>query len=164
MVFAAYATVDGAFRLKGLRPGTDRSPTAHAVSGYFGLIAQAGPSNQIDLHPMLTLDPRHDLTVTTGWLFFWRHRIDDGIYATSGSLLRSAEGTRSRSVGHSPGIEARWQVTNDLSLTGNASVFTAGTYIRESGPARPIRFLAGWLTYRFGSPRTSADYTTRRRS
>ena len=117
--------------------------------GYFGLIASAGPSNQMDLHPLLTLNPRDDLTVTTGWLFFWRHRMDDGIYTTSGTLLRSAEGTRSRFVGHSPGIEARWQVKEYLSLTGNASIFTAGPFIRESGPARTIRFLAGWATYRF---------------
>ena len=103
----------------------------------------------MDLHPLLTLNPRDDLSVTTGWLFFWRHRMDDGIYTTSGSLLRSAEGTRSRFVGHSPGIEAIWQVKGYLSLTGNASIFTAGPFIRESGPARTIRFLAGWATYRF---------------
>ena len=34
-------------------------------------------------------------------------------------------------------------------LTGNASMFTAGPFIQESGPARTIRFLAGWVTYRF---------------
>ena len=117
--------------------------------GYFGLIASAGPSNQMDLHPLLTLNPRDDLAVTTGWLFFWRHRIDDGIYTTSGSLLRSSEATRSRFVGHSPGVEAIWQVKSYLSLTGNASMFTAGPFIQESGPARAIGFLAGWVTYRF---------------
>ena len=116
---------------------------------YFGLIASAGPSNQMDLHPLLTLNPRGDLAVTTGWLFFWRHRIDDGIYTTSGGLLRSAEGTRSRFVGHSPGVEAIWEVKSYLSLTGNASIFTAGPFIQESGPARAIGFLAGWVTYRF---------------
>jgi hypothetical protein len=117
--------------------------------GYFGLIASAGPSNQMDLHPLLTLNPRDDLAVTTGWLFFWRHRIDDGIYTTSGSLLRPAEGTQSRFVGHSPGVEAIWQIKSYLSLTGNASMFTAGPFIQESGPARAIGFLAGWVTYGF---------------
>jgi len=117
--------------------------------GYFGLIASAGPSNQVDLHPLLTVNPGEDLSVAIGWLFFWRHRTDDGIYTTSGSLLRSAAGTHSRFVGHSPGIEAIWQVKGYLSLTGNASIFTAGPFIRESGPARTIRFLAGWVTYRF---------------
>ena len=117
--------------------------------GYFGLIASAGPSNEMDLHPLVMVNPRDDLTVTTGWLFFWRHRIDDGIYTTSGSLLRSAAGTRSRFVGHSPGVEAQWQVTQRLSVQGNASLFTAGPFIRESGPAETISFLAVWARFRF---------------
>ena len=90
--------------------------------GYFGLIASAGPSNEMDLHPLVTINPRDDLTVTTGWLFFWRHRIDDGIYTTSGSLLRSAAGTRSRFVGHSPGVEALWQVTRTTLGAGQCLV------------------------------------------
>jgi hypothetical protein len=117
--------------------------------GYFGLIASAGPSNEMDLHPLVMVNPRDGLTITTGWLFFWRHRIDDGIYATSGSLLRSAAGTRSRFVGHSPGVEVLWQVTQQLSVLGNASLFTAGPFIRESGPAETISFLAVWMRFRF---------------
>jgi hypothetical protein len=117
--------------------------------GYFGLIASAGPSNQMDLHPIVTHNPRSDLLIATGWLFFWRHRTADGIYTTSGNLLRSANGTSSRFVGHSPGVEAEWQVTDQLSLTGNASLFTAGPFIQESGPAHTIGYLAGWATYRF---------------
>jgi hypothetical protein len=42
-----------------------------------------------------------------------------------------------------------WQVTGRLSLTGNASLFTAGPFIQESGPGRDIGYLAGWATYRF---------------
>jgi Alginate export len=116
---------------------------------YFGLIASAGPSNHVDLHPQVTLNVRHDLVMTASWLLFWRNQVDDGIYGIPGNLLRSAEGTRSRSVGHSPGIEAEWQLTERLSLTGNASLFTAGPFIQESGPARDIGFIAGWAIYRF---------------
>ena len=104
--------------------------------GYFGLIASAGPSNEMDLHPLLTVNPRDDLTVTTGWLFFWRHRIDDGIYTTSGALLRSAEGTRSRFVGHSPGVEAIWQVEATTVADGQCVV----VYCRAVHPGvRPRR-------------------------
>jgi hypothetical protein len=116
---------------------------------YFGLIAAAGPSNHLDLHPQLAVNLRRGLVVTTSWLFFWRQQVDDGIYGVPGNLLRSGEGTRARFVGHSPGVEAEWQVTERLSLTGNASLFTAGPFINESGPAHTIRFMAGWATYRF---------------
>jgi len=117
--------------------------------GYFGLIARAGPSNQMDLHPIVTLEPRADLLITTGWLFFWRLQTDDGIYTTAGELLRSAKGTSSRFVGHSPGVAAEWQVTRKLTLTGNASLFTAGPFVQESGPARTTGYLAWQVGYCF---------------
>ncbi len=116
---------------------------------YFGLIASAGPSNHMDLHPQVTVNPRDGLVMTASWLFFWRRQVDDGIYGIPGNLVRSGQGTRSRLVGHSPGVEVEWQVTEHLSMTGNASLFTAGPFIQESGPARTIGFTAAWATYRF---------------
>lgn len=130
----------------------DRLGTFNALfpkGAYFGLIASAGPSNHLDLHPQVAVNLRDDLVMTTSWLFFWRQQVDDGIYGIPGNLLRSGDGTHSKFVGHSPGVEAEWHVTWRLSLTGNASLFTAGPFIRESGPARAIGFIAGWATYRF---------------
>jgi hypothetical protein len=115
---------------------------------YFGLIASAGPANHVDLHPQVSLT-HHGVVVTASWLMFWRRQVDDGIYGIAGNVLRSGEGTSSRFVGHSPGIEAEWQVTEHLSLTADASLFTAGPFIDESGPAQAIRFIAAWATYRF---------------
>jgi hypothetical protein len=116
---------------------------------YFGLIASAGPANHMDLHPQIAVHPRDDLVVTTSWLFFWRRQVDDGIYGIPGNLLRSGQGTRARFVGHSPGVEVEWHATGRLSLTGNASLFTAGPFIQQSGPASTIGLLAAWATYRF---------------
>ena len=116
---------------------------------YFGLISTVAPANHLDLHPQATLNLRDDLVVTAMWLLFWRNQVDDGIYGIPGNVLRSAQGTHSRFVGHSPGGEAVWQVTERLSLTGNASLFTAGPFIKETGPSRTIGFLAGWATYRY---------------
>jgi hypothetical protein len=116
---------------------------------YFGLIASAGPSNHFDLHPQFALTLRSGIVVTTSWLMFWRREVDDGIYGIPGNLLRSGAGTRSRFVGHSPGVEVEWPVTERLSLTGDASLFTAGPFIQESGPAHTIGFIAAWATYRF---------------
>lgn len=133
-------------------PHDDRLGTFNPLfpkGAYFGLIASAGPANHWDLHPQVTLNPRDDVVVTASWLFFWRHRVGDGIYGIPGNLLRSGNGRRSMFVGQSPGVEVEWQVTGHLSLTGNASTFTAGPFIEESGPGRTIRFVAAWATYRF---------------
>lgn len=133
-------------------PHDDRLGTFNPMfpkGGYFGLVSTAGPSNHMDLHPQVTLSFRHDLVMTASWLFFWRQEVGDGVYGIPGNVLRSAEGTRARFVGQSPGVETVWQLTKRLSLTGNASLFTAGSFIQESGPARTIGYLAGWTTYRF---------------
>jgi alginate export protein len=116
---------------------------------YFGLIATSGPSNHRDVHPQVTVSIGDVATVTTSWLFFWRDQTDDGLYGIPGNLLRSGVGTRSRFVGHSPGIEAEWQLNPHLTMTGNLSAFTAGPFIQESGPASTIGFAAVWATYRF---------------
>ena len=116
---------------------------------YFGLISFAGPANHLDLHPRVTMNVRHNVVVTASWLFLWRHQVDDGIYGIPGNVLRSGEGTQSKFVGQSPGIEAEWQLTPHVSLTGNASIFTAGQFVQESGPALTTRYLAAWATYRF---------------
>jgi hypothetical protein len=116
---------------------------------YFGLIASAGPMNHMDLHPQVTTHAGGNVEVTASWLFFWRQQLDDGIYGIPGNLLRSGEGTRSRFVGHSPGVEAEYRLNDHLSLTGNVALFTAGPFIRESSHARNIGFVAGWATYRF---------------
>ncbi len=129
--------------------GSGRSIRCFPRGAYFGLIAPAGPSNHRDLHPQLTVTPRADLVVTTSWLFFWRRQVDDGLYGIPANLLRSGAGTRSTFVGHSPGVEAEWQVTGHLSLTGNVALFTAGPFIEQSGPAHTIGYVSGWATFRF---------------
>jgi hypothetical protein len=117
---------------------------------YFGLVSAVAPSNHMDLHPQLTITTRPDLAIRVAWLFFWRQRIDDGIYGIPGNLIRSGEGTDERFVGQSPGLEVEWQATKHLSLTGNLALFTAGSFIRETGPpADDTTYVAGWFTYRF---------------
>jgi len=116
---------------------------------YFGLISNVAPVNHLDLHPQVTMNIGDDIIVNMMWLFFWRNQQGDGIYGIPGNVLRSGEGTQSRFVGQSPGIEAVWQVTPRLSLAGNASIFTAGQFITESGPASTIGYLAARATYRF---------------
>jgi hypothetical protein len=116
---------------------------------YFGLIASTGPSNHMDLHPQLSVSLGNGVEVTGSWLLFWRRQLDDGIYGIPGLLLRSGDGIRSRFVGHSPGIEAAWEANERLTVTANASLFTAGPFVRDTPPARTTTFLAGWATYRF---------------
>lgn len=108
---------------------------------YFGLIASAGPANHMDLHPQCSVAVGRGVVVTTSWLMFWRRQLDDGIYGIPGGLARSGRGSQARFVGHSPGVEAEWQMTRRLSVTANASLFTAGP--SSANRVRPAR-LPSW--------------------
>jgi len=120
-----------------------------ASAAYFGLIATAGPANHRDLQPQLGLEVSRRVSVSAGWLVFWRRELADGIYTWSGQLLRSAVGTCSRLVGKSPSVTVRWGVNARLTLSGDLSGFTAGPFIRESGAGATSRFVRTTLAFRF---------------
>jgi hypothetical protein len=103
----------------------------------------------MDLDPVATFTIRRALTVTTNWLFFWRTGRDDGLYGVPGNLLRSGRGTSARFVGHSPGLEVRWQRDRHLSLTADIAAFTAGAFLREAPPAKTTTYFSVWSTYKF---------------
>jgi hypothetical protein len=120
-----------------------------ASAAYFGLIATAGPANHMDVQPQLGLEVSHSVSVTAGWLVFWRRDVTDGIYTWSGQLLRSAVGTHSRFVGNSPSVTVRWTVNPHLLMSGDLSGFTAGPFIRESGAGENSTFVRTTMAYRF---------------
>jgi hypothetical protein len=115
---------------------------------YFGYIASAGPANHFDLNPQVALQ-KGPVVVTAGWLLFWRHERADGIYTMAGQVLRSAVGTHSLMVGHSPGVGATWQMNPRVTVVGHASIFTAGPFIRETGSTDDSTFIRASVSYRF---------------
>lgn len=116
---------------------------------YFGLIAPSGPLNHLDLHPSIEFTPKRNWTVSAGWLFLWRAQRDDGLYGVPGNLLRSGQGTRAGSVGQSPGTEIVWELTRHFSVTADVAIFSAGSFLNESPPAKTITYLGLWATYKF---------------
>ena len=116
---------------------------------YFGLIAPTGPLNHSDLHPSIKFWLKNGWSIQTSWLFFWRTKADDGVYAVPGTLLRSGAGTQAHYVGQSPGAEVSWQADTHLSFTIDLSLFSAGSFLDEAPPSRTITYIAAWTTYRF---------------
>jgi hypothetical protein len=89
------------------------------------------------------------LSMTVGWLVFWRREVADGLYTWSGRLLRSAAGTHATFVGQSPSVTLSWTVSPHLSISGDAAAFTAGPFIRESGGGRTSTLVRTTMAYRF---------------
>src|ERR1700740_3634707 len=74
---------------------------------YFGVLATTGPGpiNFIDVHPRVEGTLPHNVSVSFDWIVQWRENLNDGVYAVPGFLIRAANGSRARFVGHRPGTE-----------------------------------------------------------
>lgn len=118
---------------------------------YFGVLATAGPGpiNFIDLHPRVEATLPHNVTASLDWIVQWRESLDDGVYAVPGFLIRAADGSRARFVGHRPGTEVRWQANRHLWFQADYGIFYAGRFLKETQPGRNLNYWALWAGYKF---------------
>lgn len=118
---------------------------------YFGVLATSGPGpiNFIDVHPRIEGSFPRGVTVSFDWIFQWRESLEDGVYAVPGFLIRAADGSRARFVGHRPGSEVRWQANRHLWFQADYGVFFAGEFLKETQPGRNLNYWALWLGYKF---------------
>ena len=118
---------------------------------YFGVLATTGPGpiNFIDVHPHVETTLPHDVRVSFDWIVQWRESLDDGVYSVPGFLIRAADGSRARFVGHRPGTQIRWQVNRHLWFQGDYGIFYAGRFLKETQPGRNLNYWALWAGYKF---------------
>lgn len=116
---------------------------------YFGELSPIGPYNIANLHPTLDLDLGRGVTIDLSAIAYWRASRTDGIYDVPGQMVRAPGNSRARHVGTQVEAVVGWQVHKALSLTASYSIFTAGRFIRDTGPARTIRMIGAEAQYRF---------------
>jgi hypothetical protein len=118
---------------------------------YFGVLATTGPGpiNFIDVHPKVETTFPHDVTASFDWIFQWRESLEDGVYAVPGFLIRPADGSRARFVGHRPGTQIRWQENRHLWFQADYGIFYAGKFLQQTQPGRNLNYWALWAGYKF---------------
>ena len=118
---------------------------------YFGVLATTGPGpiNFIDVHPHVETTFPHGVTVSVDWIFQWRESLQDGVYAVPGFLIRAADGSLARFVGHRPGTEIRWQANRHVWFQADYGIFYAGKFLKETQPGRNLNYWALWAGYKF---------------
>jgi hypothetical protein len=118
---------------------------------YFGVLATTGPGpiNFIDVHPHIEAALPHSVSVSGDWIFQWRQSLKDGVYAVPGFLIRAADGSQARFVGHRPGTEIRWQANRHLWFQADYGIFYAGSFLKETQPGRNLNYWALWTGYKF---------------
>lgn len=117
--------------------------------GYFAKMVLAGPYNFFDLHPLLELELRRNVTAQIDWDWFWRQSTRDGIYGIGGRLIRDGSASRARTIGSQGNVELRWSVDRHVTLSLSSSVFLPGRFLKDSGPKQTVLFLNYGFTYRF---------------
>ena len=117
---------------------------------YSGRAQLLGPSNSIRLEPTLTLAPRANVSVSTGWGFFWRESEQDGLYGIPGNLIVPSNGVRGHYEGSRPIVEVLWRLNPHLSMHLNYSFVFNGRFEERSIHATTTEsYICPWITYRF---------------
>ena len=117
---------------------------------YFGLIALIGPANLIDVHPIYRMALSERISLLVDYDLFWRHSLNDGVYGPNVALIRSAEGTSSRFIGHQPGFEVAWAISRYVEWTVEGSYFVTGRFFTETGSGdENVLHLLTQLSFRF---------------
>jgi len=111
---------------------------------YFGALATTGAPDLsiLWIHPRIETTLPHGVTASFDWIVQWRQNLNDGVYAVPGFLIRAADGSRVRFVGHRPGTEIRWQANRHRWLRADYGIFYAGRFLRETQPGRNLNYVA----------------------
>lgn len=134
------------------RLGDDRLGTFNPLfpnPAYFGLLGQLTPMNLIDVHPSVRFELNKTTELTIDWDFFWRARLEDGIYSPPRFLLREGQPAESRFIGHQPGFEIVSRFSRHVTWSTEASLFAAGAFLDETGEAENILHAATTLSFKF---------------
>ncbi len=108
---------------------------------YFGELSPVGPYNIININPTATFDLGGGVAAGLNGGLYFRASTEDGIYDVPGHLVRSGAGSDARFIGAQAEATIGWQATDALEFSASASLFTAGDFIRETGPADTILML-----------------------
>jgi hypothetical protein len=117
---------------------------------YSGRAQLLGPSNSIRLEPTLTLAPRRNVSVSTGWGFYWRESEQDGLYGIPGNLIVPSNGVPEHYEGSRPIAEVAWTLNPHLSAHLNYIFVFNGRFEEQSVHATTTEsYISPWITYRF---------------
>lgn len=127
------------------RLGTFR--TFYAKPAYFGFSSLIGPSNLLDVHPILRLHLSLTLSLSVETTFFWRQSTVDALYDINGRIVREATNDE-RYVGAMPIGLLAWQPLSRVQVIGSYNRFFAGDFITASG-GRDFDYVYAFIKFIF---------------
>lgn len=116
---------------------------------YFGELGLIGPSNLLNLHPIVGVDLGRGWSLHGAIVFFWRESLEDGVYNNAGNLLRASGDSRARYIGTQSEVVLQWSPARGIDILAAYSVFEPGRFIEETGPSKTIQFVELEMQLRF---------------
>lgn len=114
-------------------------------SGYFNDASLFRPSNMIDVHPNLQIQPETDTTLTMGSDLVWRYSNQDGLYSPSGSMSLPAS-AGSHYVGTTAEAAVQYRFDRHLTLTASYVHMFTGSYV-AAAKGGDVDYVGTWLSY-----------------
>lgn len=119
-------------------------PLGHAYLGYIDII---GRQNIIDLHEGISISPIKKAVLGADYHYYWRANAHDALYNAGGSIVRAGNLSATSVVGSEIDTYFKYKFTRHLSGLAGYSHFFPGSFIRQSGPTKPINFYYLQLGY-----------------
>lgn len=116
-------------------------------SGYFNDASLIRPANLIDLHPNLSANLTHKVSVNGGADVFWRYSENDAIYAPPGYVEIPAT-AGSKYVATAVDVNLEWHIQRHLSFGASYVHFFTGSYVADAG-GQDVNYISTTLSFLF---------------
>jgi len=117
---------------------------------YSGRAQILGPANTIRLEPSVSVAPVKSVSVSSGWGFYWREDIHDGLYGIAGNLLVPGNAAEARYEGSRPIFQIDWQVDRHFSVHANYIYVFNGPFGQQAiHGTSGMSYVSPWVSYRF---------------
>lgn len=114
-------------------------------ANYFSDATLFRPSNIVDLHPSLQVQPREDIALTFGTDSIWRYSTKDNLYTVGGGTLIPAN-VGSAYVGTTAEAAVQYQFNRHTTMTASyVHLFTGSTAAAANGG--DMDFIGSWISY-----------------
>ncbi|MGB9154451.1 MAG: alginate export family protein [Alphaproteobacteria bacterium] len=114
-------------------------------SGYFDDASLFRPSNIVDVHPNLQIEPEKDTTLTFGSDVVWRYSTQDGLYAPPGNMVLPAS-AGSNYVGTTAEAAVQYRIDRHATVTASYVHMFTGQYV-AGAKGGDIDYFGTWLSY-----------------
>jgi hypothetical protein len=106
------------------------------------------PANLTSLHPNVTFI-FDKMSVFIDYAIFYRSSLNDGLYTPPRFLVREANGISDRKIGDTFGLQLSYELNRNTLFDLRTTYFITGDFIKASGEAENIFYIAPTLSFRF---------------